>query len=117
MKLKSIKHKFGAHKCQRGEIKFSSKLERSVHDLLTSLKESGKLLFFLSQVPIRIGGGHKYLLDFMVFTPTDCYFFFVLGRGIDLPLGKLKRHQAEEILGVEIHVVTDSVQVFGVISQ
>lgn len=112
--LRSVKHKFFAKKTKRGDITFPSKLEAKAFDVLKSLQESGKILFFLRQIPVFIGGGHKYICDFLVFTQDDAFFIEVKGK--DLPLGKLKRHQAEEILGVEIHVVTDPVQVFGVIS-
>jgi dsDNA-binding SOS-regulon protein len=119
MKLKSVKHKFFAQPCQRGEQKFSSKLERSVYDQLVNLKESGKILFFLMQVPIHLSGGVRHLIDFFVATPTDCYFIEVkaASKKARAPIGEMKRKQAEEILGVEIHVVTDPIQVFGVIAQ
>ena len=117
--LRSAKSKFGSKLCKRGEIKFHSLLERSVFDQIVKLKEMGKILFYLMQVPVHLQGGVRHLIDFFIATPTDCYFVEVKAASAKgrSKIGELKRKQAEEILGVQIHVVTDPVQVFGVISQ
>lgn len=113
----SLKHKYGAKTCKRGDISFDSKLERSVWDQLENLRHSGKILFTLRQVPIHLTAT-KYLVDFLAFTLTDCYFLEVkaASKAGRAPVGELKRKQAEEILGVQIHVVTDPMQVFGIIN-
>ena len=111
--IRALNHKFFAKRCVRGDQKFASKLERSAFDLLTSLQNAGKILFFLSQIPIQIGGGHKYVCDYLVFTQEECYFIEVKGKM--LPMSKLKLDQAEEKLGVQIHVVTDPKQILAIL--
>jgi hypothetical protein len=117
--LRSAKNKFGAKRCKRGEIKFDSLLERSIFDQIVKLKESGHILFCLLQVPVLLQGGLRHRIDFFIATPTDCYFVEVKAASAKgrSKIGELKRKQAEEILGVQIHVVTDPVQIFGVIAQ
>jgi hypothetical protein len=114
MKLRSVPHKYGAKPCKRGQLKFDSILERKVWDLLESLRNSGKILFTLRQVSIDIPSG-KHHVDFLTFT-TDGNAYFIEAKGRDLDAGRVRRLTSEDKLGVEIHVVTDPVQVFGVIA-
>ena len=60
--------------------------------------------FFLTRVPLRLPGGVKHFLDFVEFW-TDGSTRFVEVKGRDLPMGKLKRHQVEELYGIKIVVV------------
>lgn len=113
MKWKSRKHKYGAKRCKRGEIKFPSILERSVYDLLTTLKNSGEVLFFLMQIPIKIGGGHKYVCDYLVFTKEECFFIEVKGKMTNE--AKLKIDLAEDVLNCQIHVVYKADEILPII--
>jgi len=71
--------------------------------------KAGELSFYLCQVPIRLPGNAVYRLDFVEFVRVaDTPLFevaFVEVKGRDLPMGKLKRKQAQEILGIAIEVV------------
>lgn len=113
MRLRAAKHKYGAKRVTRNEIKFPSKLEGDCYSLLNSLKESGKILFFLRQIPIDLQGGVKHVVDFMAFTNTEVY--FIESKGRDLPLSVLKRKQSEERLGVQIHVVHKPEEILSVL--
>ena len=106
--MKNLKHKFGATACERNSIKFPSKLERSCYDWLIGMKKRGKIRMFLRQIPFDLPGGSKHFVDFCIFTETDV--LFVEAKGRDLPVGKLKRKQAEELYDVDIHVVTEPQQ-------
>lgn len=53
----------------------------------------------------------------MAFGKEECWLIEAKSKAGRAPVGEIKRKQAEEILGVQIHVVTDPAQVFGVISQ
>lgn len=48
-------------------ITFDSKKEAEQYVQLTLLKRSGRVLFFLRQVPFHLPEGIKYLADFVVF--------------------------------------------------
>lgn len=101
--MKKIYHKFGAKACKRREIKFPSLLERSVFDYLETLQKSKRIWFFLRQIPFDLPGGAKHVVDFMVVTRDEV--LFVEAKGRDLPLGKMKRLQTEELYNIEILVV------------
>ena len=100
--LKSNKHCAVLTECDG--IKFSSKKEARYYQELRARQHIGKVKFFLMQVPFRLPGAAKHLLDFVEFW-TDGSVHFVEVKGRDLPMGKLKRHQVEEIYGIKIVVV------------
>lgn len=102
---KVVRHKFHAIKCQRDGIKFSSRLERQYYQELLERKKTGEVLFFLMQVPFALPGRSKHIIDFQVFL-SDGTVEFVETKGLDLPLGKMKRKQVEELYPVEIKVIT-----------
>jgi len=113
--MRTIKHKFGAKKCERNGIKFPSKLERSVYDHLVLLQKAGKILFFLRQIPFDLPGAAKHVVDFMVFLPENA--LFIEAKGRDLPMGKLKRKQVEEIFGIDIHLATSVSELVRIIDE
>jgi hypothetical protein len=110
---KSKNHKYGAVRCESNGIKFPSKLEMHCHQTLSSLKNSGKILFFLRQIPFDLPGGYIHRVDFCVFTTKKV--LFIESKGRDMPLGKLKRQQVEELFNVEIFVVKSSEQIHEII--
>jgi hypothetical protein len=106
------------HKNKYGAVRtngYASKKEADYAAGLELAQKAGQIAFWLEQVPLRLPGGSKYLLDFVVFTwnkgmrsedrqgAWDIEFVEVKGK--DLPIGKLKRKQAEEIYGIYIEVV------------
>jgi len=98
-----LKHKYGAKKCERDEIKFPSKLERACYDRLNLLKKIGDILFFIRQVPFDIPGARKHVVDYCIFTKENV--LFIESKGKDLPMGKLKREQVEALFPIKIHTV------------
>lgn len=104
-----MKHKFNALSCELDGIKFSSKKERAYYNHLKWLKQEGKILFFLMQVPFSLPGNIKYRLDFMEFwapvgvEPGEIVFTEV--KGFKTPIGQLKIAQCEEIYGIKINVI------------
>jgi hypothetical protein len=107
-----LKHKFGAKRCARGEIKFPSQLERAAYDTLQALKANHSILFFLRQVPFDIPGA-KHIVDFLVFTQDRV--LFIEAKGKDLSLGKLKRQQVEQLYDIDIHVVHSQQELIDVV--
>lgn len=107
------KHKFHAVRCERDNKKFPSKLERSCYDILISLKEKKQILFFLRQVPFDLPGGHKHSIDYCVFTPENV--IFIEAKGRDLPVGKIKREQVQDIYNINIFIVKKANEIYEVV--
>ena len=85
-------------------IKFQSKKEAAFYRQLCCRVHAGEIKFFLMQVPFRLSGGYKHLLDFMIIK-TDGSIEYVEVKGRDLPMGKMKRKMVEAEYKIVIHVV------------
>ena len=101
--LSTIKkpHKYHARATMYKGIWYASKKEAKYAEGLDSRDDVD---FWLRQVPFDLPGKARYLLDFMVFYKGGRWEFVEI-KGRDLPLGKLKRRQTEEIYNIEIKVV------------
>jgi len=110
-----IRHKYGAIACERDGIKFPSKLERNCFDKLKSLKNQGKIRMIIRQIPFDLPGGFKHVIDFCVFTAE--HVLFIESKGRDLPMGKLKRLQVEELHDIPIYVVKDPSEISKIIME
>lgn len=104
-KKKRLKHKFGAIRCERRDIKFPSKLERRYYDHLNILIASGEVLFFLRQPAFDLPGKVRYFADFQVFW-SDGTVDFVDTKGRDTTISLAKRKMVEALYPVEIKIVT-----------
>ena len=102
--LNRSRHKFGAIRCSRGEIKFPSKLERAYFDQLKLRQQAGEVLFFLRQVGFDLPGGVRYFCDFEVFL-NNGEVEFIDTKGVDTPISEMKRKQVEALYPIEIKVV------------
>lgn len=103
-KRSSSTNKFGAKAVIYDGIRFPSQKEGNYYLTLKSSKISGKIKSFIMQVPFRLPGGASHRVDFMVINHDNTVEFIEV-KGRDLPMGKLKRHQTEELYGIEIKVV------------
>ncbi len=113
MKYKTLKHKYGAKPVTIDDVHFPSLLEGRCYRELKRLQENGTILMFLMQVNFELPGKYKHKVDFQVFTKEDVIFLEAKGR--DLPVGRMKRLQAEEIYNVEIHVVKKAEEILSII--
>lgn len=68
---------------------YSSKREAEYAQKLTFLKNAGVIRDWLEQVPVKLPGGSKYVVDFMVINP-DGTIRFVEIKGFETPVFKLK---------------------------
>lgn len=98
------RHKFNAVRTELDGIKFGSKKEARYYSDLKLRKKSGEVVFFLMQVPFNLPGNTKYRLDFMEFH-SNGEIKFIEVKGMDLPMGKLKRKQTEALYPVKIDVI------------
>lgn len=88
---------------------YASKKEALKAQELDLRVKAGDIDFYLEQVPFKLPGGAKHRLDFVTFKQVEkiplyeVHFIEVKGR--DLELGKLKRHQTEELFGISVELV------------
>jgi hypothetical protein len=102
--LKSYTHKFKNKAITDKGERFASKLEHRYKNHLELLKNAGEIVFYLTQVPIRLPGGTKYLVDFLVFY-SDGTIKFVDTKGILTDSFKIKKREIEAIYPFEIEVI------------
>lgn len=103
--MKTLRHKFGAVRCERAGIKFPSMLERNYYDQLTIRQKSGEVLFFLRQPSFDLPGKVRYIADFAVFL-TDGTVEFVDTKGKDTAISIAKRKMVEDLYPITIKIVT-----------
>ena len=107
------KHKFRAKPTEHNGIKFPSKLEAACYQSLITMQKNGHILFFIRQVPFDLPGKSRHMIDFCVF--TDEHVIFIEAKGRDLPLGRLKRQQVEELYPIRVHVVKSGLEIHEVV--
>ena len=69
--LETKKSKYNAEKRTVDNIKFASKKEAAYYQKLMMLQKSGKVLYFLRQVPFGLPGNIRYVVDFMIVWPYN----------------------------------------------
>jgi hypothetical protein len=99
------RHKFGAVRCERNGKKFPSKLEARYYEKLLTLQASGRVLFFLRQIPFDLPGSVRYVCDFQVFYPNG-EVSFIDTKGKDTPLSQAKRKIVEDLYPIRIEIVS-----------
>jgi hypothetical protein len=100
-----VRHKFGAKRTEANGRTYDSKAEARYAERLELRKRAGDVLFYLEQVPVRLPGKTKYVVDFVVFEASgDVRFIDV--KGMETQVFKLKKRQVEELYPFEIEVVS-----------
>lgn len=97
-------HKFRAKRVERGGRSFPSEAEAEFFDKLEREKATGRVIFFLCQVPFHLPGGVKYFLDYMAFNfdgSCDCWEV----KGFPTPEFKIKKKLVEAEYPVRIRCV------------
>jgi hypothetical protein len=98
------RHKFNARPTVRNGVRYASKAEARYAAALENRKRAGEVLFALEQVPIRLPGGTKYVVDFLVFEASgDVRFIDV--KGVQTDAFKIKKREIEALYPFEIEVV------------
>ena len=100
MKLFS-KHKFNARNINYNGISFRSKKEGNRYLELLMMQKAGKVVFFLMQVPFRLAGGVKYVVDFVVFWENGNITFEDV-KGYKTPMYITKKKMVEDIYPIQI---------------
>ena len=104
LKSMGLKHKFRAKPVDEDDCHFGSQLEHRYYKQLKLRQLSGEVVMFLTQVPLRLPGKKKYLVDFVEFLSNGEVVFTEI-KGFDTPVGKLKIAQVEELYPIKINIV------------
>ena len=103
------RHKFNAIQVITSNgIRFQSKLEYSYYKYLKILQSTGKVSFFLRQVPLHLEISDvnvtKYVIDFQVFW-SDSTVTFVDVKGVETDMYILKKKMVEAAYPITITVI------------
>lgn len=82
-------------------IAFDSKKEMNFY---LKLRLDPDVSYFLRQVSFDLPAGYKHKVDFMAVMKDGAIRWFEV-KGLDLPHGKMKRRQVEELYGITIEVI------------
>lgn len=99
-----FKHKFRAKSVEYDGERFASKLEFRFKQHLDLLIKNGEVIFYLMQVPVRMPGGTKLIVDFQIFYANGCV-RFIDTKGIETDSFKIKKREVEAIYPFKIEVV------------
>ena len=103
MIFRKVRHKYHAERTNVYGINFPSKLEANCYKELLLLQKANLFKFFTRQISFDLPGKKTHKVDFCVFYENGVR--FIESKGRDLPMGKLKREQVEDLYDIEIFVV------------
>ena len=85
-------------------IRFASKREARQYEHLKLQKQVGEVSYFLMQVPIRLSGGTRYIVDFQVFM-ADGTVRYLDAKGRETDVFKIKRREVQAQYPIRIETV------------
>lgn len=100
--MRIFRHKFNAKRTELNGIKFASRKEAEYYRELLLRQKAGEVVFFLRQIPIHLGGGVKYVVDFLEFW-GDGTVHFIDVKGMRTPTYRAKKKMVENFypFGIE----------------
>ena len=102
---KKKKSKYNAVQIVKKDIRFASKLESTYYEYLLKERERGNILYFLMQVPFRLPGNIKYLVDFQIFMKNGSVKYIDV-KGVMTDVSRNKIKQVVDIFPVNIEIIT-----------
>lgn len=105
-KTEAKPNKYHNHPTTVGGIRFDSKKEARYYEQLLIRQRTGEVSYFLMQVPLRLPGGSKYVVDFVVFftDPTTAP-EYVDVKGRETQVFRLKKREVEHQYPIHIRCV------------
>lgn len=98
--------KYNNHPKTVDGIRFDSKKEARYYEQLKIRIATGEVRYFLMQVPLRLPGGTKYVVDFLVFfTDPDRAPEYVDVKGVQTKLFRVKKREIEHQFPIQILVM------------
>lgn len=105
-KPESKPNKYHNHPTTVNGIRFDSKKEARYYEQLKIRVATGEVDYFLMQVPLRLPGGSKYVVDFQVFfTEPGRREEYVDVKGRETQVFRLKKREIEHQYPIEIRCV------------
>lgn len=101
--MRRVRHKYNAKPTMRGGRRYDSKAEARYAQSLELRQREGEVVFFLEQVPLRLPGGTKYVVDFLIFEASG-EVRFVDVKGFETEAFKIKKREVEALYPIEIEV-------------
>lgn len=102
---KKKRTKYNSTRVINREVKFDSTLEASYYEHVLMLERTKILSYHLRQVPFRLPGGVKYLVDFALFYPNGMV-RYVDVKGVLTQTSRIKIKQVQAIFPVVIELMT-----------
>lgn len=99
-----VRHKFNAKPVYIDSKRWDSTLEYKYALHLELLKKTGEILYYHDHVNIRLPGGTKYEVDFLVFY-TDGTVKYIDVKGFETDSFKIKKREVEAIYPFEIEII------------
>lgn len=96
--------KYRAKKAEADGITFHSIKERNYYLRVKDMQQRGEIKWFLMQVPFRLPGNVKYLLDFLIMK-TDGQLQYIDVKGFLTQVAKIKLKQVQELYKITIDLV------------
>lgn len=100
----TLRHKFNAQSVVTDGVRYASKKEARYAAQLELRKKAGEVVFYLTQVPIRLPGGTKLVVDFLEFL-SDGTARFVDAKGVETEAFRIKRREIEALYPIKIETV------------
>jgi hypothetical protein len=85
-------------------IRFDSKREAAYYEQLKLRQLAGDVLMFLLQVPLRLKGGTRYVVDFLVFE-RDGKARWIDVKGVETQVFRIKKREIEATYPIQIEIV------------
>lgn len=86
-------------------IRFDSKKEARYYEQLLIRVAAGEVSYFLMQVPLRLPGGSKYVVDFLVFFTDGRAPEYIDVKGRETQVFRLKKREVEHHYPITVRCV------------
>lgn len=83
-------------------IRFDSRKEARYYEQLKIRKATGEVSYWLMQVPLRLPGGSKYVVDFLVFFADGRAPEYIDVKGRETQVFRLKKREVEHQFPIRI---------------
>lgn len=90
-------------------ITMASKLQAHHYRQLVLLRQAQQIVYFSWEVPLRLPGGVKHVIDWMVVVRLGEPLLWADSKGKDLTEGRAKRKQVRALSGIEIQIWDEDV--------
>lgn len=101
---KDARRKYGNKPTVVDGIRFDSRREALCYQQLKAGQQAGLISYFHRQVPIRLPGGTRYIVDILVVYP-DQRIRYIDAKGKQTPEFKIKKREVEHHFPFEIECV------------